>query len=80
MTMWEIAEFFAASEEFTLTYAELDNAEFVTLLYTNVMGRVSDPGGHAYWTSLLDNGTLTRGGVTLQFSESPEFKALTQTS
>ncbi len=80
LTMWEIADYFASSEEFAATYDDLDNGDFVALLYTNVMGRTGETSGHEYWTSLLDNGTLTRGGVTLQFSESHEFKVLTKSS
>ncbi len=80
MTMWEIASYFVASDEFTLTYADLDNAAFIDLLYVNVMGRVKDADGAAYWTALLDGGVLDRGGITLQFSESAEFMNVTETT
>ncbi len=79
-TMWDIAGYFVASEEFILTYDDLDNAAFIDLLYINVMGRLGDEAGAAYWTKLLDDGVLDRGGVTLQFSESPEFLNVTQTT
>ena len=79
MTLWDIARYFVASEEFTLTYDKLDNVKFVNLLYVNVMGRNADSAGAAYWVGMLDSG-LDRGGVTLMFSESAEFKILTKTT
>jgi len=38
----EISDAFATSPEFQTTYGSLSNAEFVTLVYQNVLGR--DPG------------------------------------
>ena len=46
----------------------------------NVMERRGETEGIAYWTALLDSGVLTRGGVTLMFSESAEFKVITKTT
>ncbi|MEC3862668.1 DUF4214 domain-containing protein [Mesobacterium sp. TK19101] len=67
---------FVNSAEFQATYGALDNAQFVELLYQNVLGRSADAGGLADWTGRLDTGT-SRAQVVLGFSESTEFKANT---
>lgn len=67
-----IAAAFAQSGEFRNRYGALDNAAFVNLVYTNVLGRAPDAGGAAYWTGLLNAGT-SRGAVMVGFSESTEF-------
>ncbi len=77
--MMTIASDFVASREFVSTYAQLDNAAFVRLLYRNVMDRDGDRIGIAYWTGRLDGGT-NRAFVTLLFSESSEFRTLTGTN
>ncbi len=69
----DVASFFAASPEFKTTYGRLSNADFVRLVYRNVMGREPDAAGFAYWTSRLDQG-LNRGHLMIGFSESPEFR------
>jgi hypothetical protein len=76
MTLEQISEQFATSPEFTGRYGALTNAEFVTLVYQNVLGRAPDAYGLAYWVSLLDSGAMTRGAVMLGFSESDEYKAV----
>lgn len=75
-SLMAIAEFFAASPEFQATYGALTNTEFVTLLYQNVLGRLPDAAGLAFWTGVLDQGLMTRGEVLANFSESAEFQLL----
>jgi hypothetical protein len=70
-----ISQSFAQSQEFIDTYGSLNNTQFVTLVYNNVLGRAPDPGGLAFWTGQLDSGAMSRGQVMLGFSESAEFKA-----
>jgi Domain of unknown function (DUF4214) len=65
------ADAFVASTEFQLTYGNLNNTQYVTLLYENVLGRGPDPMGLATWTGDLSSG-WTRGQVLIGFSESPE--------
>jgi hypothetical protein len=74
LDLYPISSFFAASPEFRARYGELTNAEFVDLVYANVLGRAPDPGGRAYWLDLLNRRRLDRGGLMLGFSESAEFK------
>ncbi len=68
---------FVGSREFQRSYGDTTDAEFVTLLYTNVLDRAPDPGGLAFWTGHLAAGTRSRAEVVRGFSESTEFKAAT---
>ncbi len=78
-TLQTIAKMFVTSPEFRETYDDLDDDEFLTVLYRNVMDREPDAGGLAYWQGLMDSG-LSRAEVTLWFAESAEFQRLTFTS
>jgi hypothetical protein len=77
MGIREVADFFAHSSEFQNRYGDFDDAEFVALVYRNVLGRKPDAAGFAYWTRQLQNG-LPRGAMMLGFSESSEYKAKTE--
>ena len=68
-----IAEYFSISEEFTLRYGDLDDREFVALVYRNVMGREPDQGGYDYWLDQMGKG-MTRGELMTYFSDSPEYR------
>ena len=67
-----ISEQFATAPEFQQTYGSLSDAEFVDLLYLNVLARQADAGGRADWIAQLRAGS-TRGEVMTGFSESAEF-------
>lgn len=71
-----ISDQFAASPEFWQTYGALDNMQFVTRVYLNVLGRQPDAGGLAFWTNELASGARTRGQVMLGFSESAEYRTV----
>lgn len=64
---------FVGSREFQLKYGATSNADFVTLLYNNVLDRAPDPGGFANWTGQLDSGRMTREQVVGGFAQSREF-------
>jgi hypothetical protein len=68
-----VAEQFVASPEFNIRFGgpSLTNAEFVTVLYANVLGRAPDPGGLVNWVSYLSGGA-SRAMTLVQFSESQE--------
>ncbi len=70
-TLESVADAFVASPEFQLTYGSLDDTQYVTLLYQNVLGRAPDPAGLQDWVNLLGSGS-TRGQVLIGFSESQE--------
>ncbi len=55
-TLDTIAEQFAISEEFTTTYGDLSNREFLEVVYQNVLGRETDLAGMEYWLGLVDDG------------------------
>ncbi len=68
-----VSNYFAQSPEFQSRYGALDNTQFVTLVYNNVLGRAPDSAGLAFWKGRLDQG-MTRGRVMMEFSESAEYK------
>ena len=68
----QISDFFAASDEFRTRYGSLSNDQFVDLVYRNVLGRNSEPGGRAYWIGRLGGG-MSRGDLMINFSNSTEF-------
>ena len=74
-TLESVADAFVASPEFQLSYGGLDDTQYVTLLYQNVLGRAPDPTGLQNWLNLLGSGS-TRGQVLIGFSESQEAIAL----
>lgn len=78
VSLEQISDVFAGSPEFVNTYGALNNDQFVGLVYRNVLGRAAEPEGRAYWIGQLGAG-VTRGQMMVQFSESPEFIAITGT-
>ena len=77
MALNDMSQHFSDSTEFQSSYGNLSNEDFVKLVYQNVLGREADAGGLNYWTGLLDGGTLNRGSVMTEFSESAENTNLT---
>ncbi|QOY92914.1 DUF4347 domain-containing protein [Massilia sp. UMI-21] len=67
-----IADHFLASDEAVAAYGALDNRAFTAALYQQSMHRSGSDVEVSYWTGLLDNGSLDRGDVLLQFAESNE--------
>lgn len=72
----DIAEAFAASQEYRAKYGNSTNVEYVDLIYANVLGRPGDAAGRQYWIDELGRGT-SRGEVMIAFSDSAEFRAAT---
>jgi hypothetical protein len=73
-TLTSVSDYFAKSSEFQRNYGSLSNEQFVSLVYTNVLGRVGDQQGYEFWLKRLNDKKITRGGLMIQFSESSEFK------
>jgi PKD repeat protein len=73
-TLVRMADNFAGSTEFKRKYGTLTNRQYVTRIYTDVLGRAADPSGVDYWTRQLDLKRRTRGSVMVGFSESNEYK------
>ena len=75
LDLWRASDYFADSVEFRTIYGDdLDNAEFLELVYQNVLDRSPDASGLQYWVQRMNTGT-TRGEVMVFFSESPEYIA-----
>lgn len=75
-----ISEAFLRSPEFVSKYGDaldpnasnyISNAEFVDVMFQNVLGRPPAPQGREFWVNSLENGS-SRGTVLSKFSESPE--------
>ncbi len=74
-TTYQISEYFEDSPEFKTMYGpELTDAEFITLVYANVLDRRPDAGGFEFWNTQMGQG-MPRGEVMVHFSESPEYIA-----
>ena len=71
---------FYQSTEFQARCGATSNAQFVTLLYNNVLGRAPETAGLDYWSGKLDTGSMSRSQALLGFSESAEFISATETS
>lgn len=72
LTLQEVINGFTGSQEFETTYGSLNDTEFVTLLYNNVLDRAPDTAGLQAWLDLLASGS-SRAEIVLGFSESAEF-------
>ena len=68
-----VVEGFTDSAEFVGRYGATTDADFVTLLYRNVLDREPDSPGLSGWTAKLADGTLTRAQVVRSFAMSTEF-------
>ncbi len=75
LTLKAVALNFLASPEFSRTYGNLDNNNFITRLYENVLHRAPDAAGLSFHKSALDAGSVDRGQLLVNFSESPENQA-----
>ena len=74
----DLARAFRAAEEFTLRYGrDLPDAQYVTKIYENALGRLPDEPGLDYWTGLLRGGVLNRDQVLVEFADAPENIGLT---
>jgi uncharacterized protein (DUF1501 family) len=67
----EASYWFTQSQEFRNTYGDVDDAQFLDLIYQNVLRRPPDQTGYDYWYQVLANG-YGRGSLMIWFSESEE--------
>lgn len=77
--LWDMSDAFADSEEFVQTYGALTDAEFVSLVYENVMERQPDQEGLDFWIAEIE-GPLTRGDMMAYFADSTEYRNKTATA
>ncbi len=74
MDLLEVSSRFIDSKEFKTLYGEApSNADFLTKVYTNVLGRTPDASGYAWWlNAMATDPSKTKAKVLADFSESPE--------
>jgi V8-like Glu-specific endopeptidase len=70
-----VAGNFIASPEFQRTYGNVDDTQFLTLLYQNVLHRAPDPGGLQFHLDEMHVQGQSRAMELVHFSESPENQA-----
>jgi serralysin len=75
LTLTQVASNFIASPEFQRTYGNVDDTQFVTLLYQNVLHRAPDAGGLQFHLDEMHVQGQSRADVLVHFSESPENQA-----
>jgi glucose/arabinose dehydrogenase len=73
-TFESVVPYFLISPEHDALYGGTDDAEYVRRIYRNALGRIPDPAGLLYWTSLV--GRIGRAGVLWNISESPEHREI----
>ena len=66
-----IASDFVNSTEFQSKYGKLDNTQFITQLYANVLDRQPDAAGLTAWVTAMNGGTA-KGQALVGFADSPE--------
>lgn len=69
ITLADVSDSFAASQEYRDTYAGLDNRTIVNDVYENLFGRAADEAGLNYWTNLMDRGVISIDDVVRDVSE-----------
>jgi serralysin len=74
VSLEQVASNFIASPEFQRTYGNVDNTQFLTLLYNNVLHRAPDSGGLEFHLNEFAAGQ-SRADMLIHFSESPENQA-----
>lgn len=76
-TIQNAAQAFTESAEFTRLYGpDVNNRDFVNLLYQNILGRDADDRGYDYWLQEI-SATGNRGGMIVSFANSEEYIDLT---
>ena len=71
----DVAKNFLASPEFSARYGSLDNTQYITALYNNVLHRAPEAAGFAYHSEALASGSVDRAQLLINFSESAENQA-----
>jgi len=72
-SLTQVANYMMTSDEFTKAYgSNLNNHDFVYQIYQNVLHRIPDAGGAAFYENNLNSSAATRAEVLAAISESPE--------
>jgi hypothetical protein len=70
-----IGSAFQGSAEFANGAGQLGNAAYVDAVYQQMLDRLPDAAGAAYWTQQLASGAQTRAGLVVAIEHSPEYAA-----
>jgi phospholipase C len=74
----QLVNSFLQSQEFQTKFgSNLDNGQFVTRMYQNIVLRSPDQSGFNYYVAQLNNATMTRAQVAVSMLHSSEFQRLT---
>ena len=76
----EVADCFYYSDEFKDIRANIDNEEFVNILYATILGREADEEGFKYWTDLVDSCDTCREDLYDYFKKSDEWATICETN
>ncbi len=68
-------DFFNSTEFSSSTTASLSDTLFVDYLYTHILGRNPDQGGHGFWVQALQEG-YERSVLATEFAQSEEFHTM----
>lgn len=63
------------SDAFKTIHGPNSNAEYLSVLYIDILGRMPDPEGFDHWLAKLDGGVLTREQLLVEFTKSVEFRS-----
>ncbi|MGY4878559.1 DUF4214 domain-containing protein, partial [Vreelandella aquamarina] len=75
LSMFDIADFFIESEEFTEEHGNsFSDDDYLTLLYANAFDRAPDADGFAFWSDVLEEPTVDHGDVMTYFVTSEEMQ------
>ncbi len=67
-----LADVFIEADEFEMLYgSDPSNADYIDAMYQNVLGRLPDDEGRAFWIDAMERG-LERDDILIAFSESAE--------
>ncbi len=67
-----LADVFIEADEFEMLYgSDPSNADYIDAMYQNVLGRLPDEEGRAFWIDAMERG-LERDDILIAFSESAE--------
>lgn len=79
-TIQGVAQAFSSSVEFQSIYgSNISNADFINMMYQNILSRETDLEGYDYWLNALEQ-TGDRGEMIINFSNSAEYVTKTATS
>lgn len=76
-SLLDAAATFIGSDEFKAKYGSwTSDADFVSQLYRNVLGREGESEGLTYWTDALASGAVDRAAVLVNFTQLQEYVGL----